>query len=80
MIEKDESNNMEGTVVNSKFMRIFLIIFAAFLIFAGPTYVSYILADVLNVNYVASVVSGFILFIAGLLLLLFLVKKKIVEF
>jgi pilus assembly protein TadC len=64
--------------VNSKFLRVLLIIFAAFLIFAGPTYVSYVLFDVLNVNYVASVVSGIALFIAGLLLMLFLIRKKIV--
>jgi pilus assembly protein TadC len=64
--------------VNSKFLRVLLIIVAAFLIFAGPTYVSYVLFDVLNVNYVASVVSGFALFIAGLLLMLFLIRKKIV--
>jgi pilus assembly protein TadC len=64
--------------VNSKFLRVLLIIVAAFLIFAGPTYVSYVLFDVLNVNYVASVVSGIALFIAGLLLMLFLIRKKIV--
>jgi hypothetical protein len=64
--------------VNSKFLRVILIIVAAFLIFAGPTYVSYVLFDVLNVNYVASVVSGIALFIAGLLLMLFLIRKKIV--
>jgi pilus assembly protein TadC len=64
--------------VNSKFLRVLLIIFAAFLIFAGPTYVSYVLFDVLNVNYVASVVSGIALFIAGLLLMLFLIRKKII--
>ena len=64
--------------VNSKFLRVLLIIVAAFLIFAGPTYVSYVLFDVLNVNYVASVVLGIALFIAGLLLMLFLIRKKIV--
>ena len=64
--------------VNSKFLRVILIIVAAFLIFAGPTYVSYLLSNVLNVNYVASVVSGFALFIAGLLLMWFLIRKKIV--
>ena len=64
--------------VNSKFLRVLLIIVAAFLIFAGPTYVSYVLFDVLNVNYVASVVSGIALFIIGLLLMLFLIRKKIV--
>jgi hypothetical protein len=53
-------------------------IVAVVLIFAGPTYVSYLLFDVFNVNYVASIVSGFVLLIAGLLLMWFLVRKKIV--
>jgi hypothetical protein len=69
---------MVENAVDSKFLRVILIIVAAFLIFAGPTYVSYVLFDVLNVNYVASVVSGIALFIAGLLLMLFLIRKKIV--
>ena len=69
---------MVENAVNSKFLRVILIIVAAFLIFAGPTYVSYVLFDVLNVNNVASVVSGIALFIAGLLLMLFLIRKKIV--
>ncbi|MGB9842206.1 MAG: hypothetical protein ACPLKZ_05715 [Candidatus Bathyarchaeales archaeon] len=80
MAENVESNNIESGFVNSKFGRILLIIAAVFLIFAGPTYFSYLLFDVLNVSYVASVVSGFILFIAGLVLLFFLVKKKVVSF
>jgi hypothetical protein len=37
-----------------------------------------LLSNILNVNYVASVVSGIALFIAGLLLMLFLVRKKII--
>jgi hypothetical protein len=37
-----------------------------------------VLFDALKVNYVASVVSGFVLFIAGLALLLFLIRKKII--
>ena len=64
--------------VNSKFLRVLLIIVAVVLIFAGPTYVPYILSAILNLNYVASMVSGFALFIVGLLLTLFLTRKKIV--
>ena len=78
MVENDESNNVGRFDVSSKFWRIFLVIVAVFLIFAGPTYISYVLFDILNVNYVASVVSGFALFIVGLLLMLFLVRKKII--
>lgn len=78
MVENDESNSVGRFDVNSKFMRVFLVIIAVFLIFAGPTYISYVLFDILNVNYVVSVISGFVLFIAGLLLMLFLIRKKII--
>lgn len=78
MVETDENNNIGKFDVNSKFMRVLLIIVSVFLIFVGPTYFSYLLFDVLNLNYVASIVSGFALFIAGLLLMWFLIRKKII--
>jgi len=78
MVENDENNTVGRFDVSSKFMRVLLIIFAVFLIFAGPTYVSYMLFNILKVNYVASAVSGFVLLIAGLLLMLFLTRKKII--
>jgi hypothetical protein len=78
MSEIDESNNVGRFDVSSKFWRIFLVVVAVFLIFAGPTYVSYLLFNILKVNYIASVVSGFVLFIIGFLLMLFLVRKKII--
>ena len=78
MVENDENNNVGRFDVNSKFMRVFLILLSVFLIFAGPTYISYVLFDALKVNYVASVVSGFALFIVGLMLMLYLIRKKII--
>jgi hypothetical protein len=64
--------------VNSKFSRVFLIVVTVVLVFAGPTYVPYMLSTILNLNYIASMVSGFALFIVGLLLTLYLIRKKIV--
>jgi hypothetical protein len=78
MVENDESNNVGRFDVSSKFWRILLVIVAVFLIFAGPTYFSYLLFNILNVNYVASIVSGFALFIVGLFLMWFLIRKKII--
>ena len=78
MAENDEDNNIGRFNVSSKFWRVFLVIAAVFLIFAGPTYFSYLLFDVLDVNYVVSIVSGFVLFIVGLLLMGFLIRKKII--
>jgi hypothetical protein len=78
MVGNDENDNVGRFDVNSKFMRVFLILLSVFLIFAGPTYISYVLFDALKVNYVASVVSGFALFIVGLMLMLYLIRKKII--
>ena len=78
MVENNEENSIGGFDINSKFMKVLLIIVTVLLIFAGPTYCSYLLANVLNINYVASVISGLALFIVGILLMLFLIKKKII--
>ncbi len=54
-----------------------MVIVAVFLIFAGPTYIPYVLADILKVDYMASIVTGLILFVLGLVLVIFLARKKI---
>jgi hypothetical protein len=74
----NENSSIGGFDMSSKFWRVFLVVVTVFLIFAGPTYVSYVLSDVLKVNYVASIVSGLVLFIIGFVLLIFLVRKKII--
>jgi hypothetical protein len=78
MNKNNKDKNSGGFGVSSKFWRTFLVIVAALLIFAGPTYVPYLLLDFLKVNYVASIVSGFVLLIVGLVLMWFLVRKKII--
>jgi hypothetical protein len=65
--------------LKSKFWKTFLTLLVALLTFAGPTYMVYMLVHVLNVDYVSSMISGGILFIAGLILLWYLVKNKIVS-
>jgi hypothetical protein len=78
MTKNNEGKNSGGFDVSSRFWRIFLVIVAALLIFAGPTYVPYVLADILKVNYAASIVSGFVLLIIGLVLMWYLIRKKII--
>ena len=78
MNKNKEDKSFGGFGVSSKFWRIFLVIVAALLIFAGPAYVPYLLVDILKVNYVASIVSGVVLLIIGLVLMWFLVRKKII--
>ena len=77
--KRQKINNMSKFDLNSKFLRILLIILMVFLIFAGPTYLSYVLFEVLNLDYLVSITVGFVLFIAGLLLMWFLVRKKIIS-
>ncbi|MGC8895344.1 MAG: hypothetical protein ACP5LB_01060 [Candidatus Bathyarchaeia archaeon] len=61
--------------LSSKFWRTLLLVLAAFLVFAGPTYFVYVLNIVLEINYAVSMVSGFALFIVGLVLIWYLIKK-----
>jgi hypothetical protein len=49
------------------------------LIFVGPTYVPYVLANILKKNYyISSLGVGFVLFVAGMALMLFLIRKKLI--
>ncbi len=73
-----ENMSVGGFDISSKFWRVFLVLVAAVLIFAGPTYFSYVLSSVLKIDYVASIVAGLVLFGAGLALMMFLVRKKII--
>jgi hypothetical protein len=73
-----ENISVGGFDISSKFWRVFLVLVTVFLIFAGPTYVSYVLSNVLKINYIAAIVTGLVLFIAGLALMALLVRKKII--
>jgi hypothetical protein len=70
---------VESDLLSSKFWRTLLTLLSVFLIFAGPTYVVYALAVLLEVNLVASFAVGFVLFALGLVLMWYLVKKKAIE-
>jgi hypothetical protein len=65
--------------LNSKFWRTLLVLLAAVLTFAGPTYVVYVLNDILEIGHAVSMISGFALFIAGLALIWYLIKKKVIS-
>ena len=76
MTETEENMNVEVTY--SKFTRVAFVVISMLLIFAGPTYVPYAM-DKVNVNGYASAGVGALLFIVGLLFMLFLVKKKVIQ-
>jgi hypothetical protein len=75
MTENEENVNVGG--IYSKFWRITLVIISVLLIFVGPSYVPYVMTE-LKISFFASIGAGFILFIIGILFMLFLVRKKII--
>jgi len=65
--------------LSSTFWRTFLMVLAAFLTFIGPTYIVYMFINILKINRFVSTVSGFVLFMTGLLLIWYLIRNKIVS-
>ena len=78
MNDNGESESSGMFDFDSKFWRTTLVIIAGLLIFAGPTYVPYVLANILRIDYVASIVSGVVLLVIGLLLMWYLIRKKVI--
>lgn len=78
MTEIEENRTINSGFVNSKFGKVVLTIVSVLLVFAGPTYVVYGLAEVIKLDLTASFVVGIILFIIGLFMMRYLVQKKII--
>jgi hypothetical protein len=77
--KKSESNRASKFKSSSRFWKTFLVILAAFLTFVGPTYMVYLFLNVLDLYYAVSMISGFILFLAGLVLMWYLIKRKVIS-
>jgi hypothetical protein len=78
MTENEEIKTMDNSFIASKFGKVLLTIVSVVLIFAGPTYVVYGLAVIIKIDLAASFVVGFVLLIVGVVLMRYLVQKKIV--
>jgi hypothetical protein len=50
-----------------------------FLVFGGPTYFVYLAVNGLNLDLAIAGLSGFALFVVGLVLLWFLIRKRIIR-
>ncbi len=72
------AENENAGMMSSKFWRTTLLIVSVLLIFAGPTYVPYLMSDVAGINYFASIGAGVVLLVVGLVLMLFLIRKKVI--
>jgi hypothetical protein len=68
----------ETGMLSSKYWRAFLVIVSAAFTFGGP-YVAYVFTSVLGIGFTLSVISGFVLFIIGLVLIWYLVRKKVIS-
>jgi uncharacterized membrane-anchored protein len=79
MTENEEKETVGNGFLSSKFWRVLLVIISVILIFVGPTYMIYALAILLKVNLAASFIMGFILFAIGLVLMWYLVRKKVIS-
>ncbi|HYA78605.1 MAG TPA: hypothetical protein VEF91_07820 [Verrucomicrobiae bacterium] len=76
MTENEEYENVTG--IYSKFWRITLVVVSMLLIFVGPTYGVYAMVKILKIHYFVSIGAGIILFILGMVLMLFLIRKKLI--
>jgi hypothetical protein len=80
MTEKMEKGKSTRFDLNSRFWKTFLLVLAVLLTFAGPTYIVYVVfLRILNIDYIVSMVSGLALFVVGLGLLWYLIKRKIIS-
>ena len=75
----EDNENIQVSSIDSKFTKITLTIVSVFLIFVGPTYIPYLLSNILHVDYIASIAVGAVLFIVGLIMLIYLIRKKVIE-
>lgn len=65
--------------LSSKFWKTLLTVLAAFLTFAGPTYMVYVFIEILEIDYFLSMFSGVVFFVIGLVLIWYLIRNKIIS-
>ncbi len=75
MTEINEEN-IELQAGESKLTKVLLTIVTMLLIFAGPTYGTWVLSDL--VGKTGAIVIGFVLFVVGLVMLVYIIRKKII--
>ncbi|MCW4010960.1 MAG: hypothetical protein NWF05_10125 [Candidatus Bathyarchaeota archaeon] len=78
MTQTEQNKTIDNNFINSKFGKVFLTLVSVFLVFAGPTYVVYGLAEIIKVDLAASFGVGIALFIIGIFMMRYLIQKKII--
>ena len=78
MTQNEEIKTVETGFLSTKIGKVLLTVLAVALTFAGPTYVIYVLVSLAKIDLAVASIAGFILFVIGLLLMRFLMQKKII--
>jgi hypothetical protein len=79
MAKEGQKRGSSSLNLSSGFLKTLLVVLSVILIFAGPTYGVYVLMHVLKLSYLKSMGGGFVLFIVGFVLLLYLIKKGVIK-
>jgi hypothetical protein len=75
----EDNENIQVSGLDSKFMKVVMTVVAVFLMFIGPTYIPFLLSDVLKADYIASIGIGAVLFVLGFVVLIYLIRKKVIQ-
>lgn len=74
----DRKQQAGATPANLRFRNTLLVVIAALCTFGGP-YVVYVLSHLLKLSLLVSMVSGFAVFLVGLVFIGYLVKTKVIS-
>jgi uncharacterized membrane protein YgdD (TMEM256/DUF423 family) len=76
MTETEENVQVSG--IDSKFMKVTLTLVTVILLFVGPTYIPYVMNEA-NINFLVTDAVGGVLFLLGIVMLIYLVRKKVIS-
>jgi|Deesub1362A_J573_1020465.scaffolds.fasta_scaffold06678_4 fumarate reductase subunit D len=68
----------KNSFLKSKIGKTVLVLLTAFLIFVGPTYMVHLMESVLKIPAIPSKLGGLFLFLMGVFLLWFLIRKRVI--
>jgi hypothetical protein len=79
MTEKENKTRAHSKLdFTSRFRKTILIVLAALFIFSGP-YVVFVFGNALDLDYAFSMVSGVAIFLVGLMLIWYLIRKGVIS-
>ena len=73
----EDKQQAKAPMAGSQYVKMFLVLIMALLLFGGP-YGAYIVINILHISYLVATVCGFAMVIAGLVLMWYLIRNKII--